>query len=65
MQPLLSFFMKGLFFTAFAEFLQLQPGGSVGFVFFGIKIALLTLGTLEGNWRSCGFLCHVLLYFIC
>ena len=31
---LLPLFVGGLFLAAFAEFLQLQPGGGVGFIFF-------------------------------
>ncbi len=55
---LLPLFVGGLFLAAFAEFLQFQPGGGVGFVFFGIKIALFTLGTFESNRHSGGFLGH-------
>lgn len=55
--------MKSLFLTAFAELLKLQPGGGVGFIFFGIVISLFTLSTFESNRHPGGFLCHLFLYF--
>ena len=55
--------MKGFLFAAVAELLKLQPGGGVGFVFFGIVISVLTLSTFESNRHPGGFLCHLFLYF--
>ena len=51
--------MESFFLATLAELLQLQPGGGVGFVFFGVVIPLLTLSTFESNRHSGCFLGHL------
>ena len=55
--------MKGGLAATITELRQLQPAGGVGFVLFGVVIALFADGTLKSDRCASCFLCHMFLYF--